>query len=54
MGDFKTQLGSDNSGQNEGIGQIAENGELFSDLCPSLDLVIGDTFFPHKGLHKLT
>ena len=39
---------------NEGLGDINENGELFTDFCGQNDLVIGGTIFPHKDIHKAT
>jgi len=31
-----------------------KNGELFSELCASCDLIIGGTVFPHKTCHKVS
>jgi len=35
-----------------GIGNMNENGELFSQLCANYDLIIGGTVFPHKNVTK--
>ena len=40
--------------EEEGLGVMNENGELFADFCAQNDLVIGSTVFPHKRIHKLT
>jgi len=37
-----------------GIGNMNENGELFSEICASSDLIIGGTVFPHKTCHKVS
>jgi hypothetical protein len=37
-----------------GTGNMNENGELFSELCASCDLIIGGTVFPHKTFYKLS
>jgi hypothetical protein len=37
-----------------GIGNMNENGELFSELCASCDWIIGGTVFPHKTCHKMS
>ena len=34
-----------------GIGNMNENGELFSELCANHDLIISGTVFPHKTSH---
>jgi hypothetical protein len=34
------------------IGNMNEKGKLFSELCASHDLIIGETVFPHKTYHK--
>jgi hypothetical protein len=36
------------------IGNMNKNGELFSDLCASCDLIIGGTVFHHKTCHKVS
>jgi hypothetical protein len=55
MGDMNAKFGSNNEGLEHvmgrhGIGNMNENGELFSELCDSSDLIIGGTVFPHKIL----
>ena len=37
-----------------GIGNMNENGELFSELCASCYLIIGATVFPHKTCHEVS
>ena len=37
-----------------GIGNMNENGELFSELCASCDFIIRGTVFPHKTCHKVS
>ena len=59
MGDMNAKVGNDNHGREhvmgrEGVGVINENGELFTDLCETNDLVIGGTIFPHRRIHKVT
>lgn len=59
MGDLNAKVGENNIGKEfimgrHGIGICNENGELFTDLCSSNDLVIGGTIFPHKRIHKTT
>ena len=57
MGDLNAKIGSDNTGRERiigrhGLGCLNENGERFADLCFFNDLVIGDSIFPHKTIHK--
>jgi len=57
MGDMNVKVDSNNVGREfimgkEGLGNMNENGELFTDLCGQKDLVIGGTIFPHKDIHK--
>jgi len=59
MGDMNAKIGSNNEGLEHvmgthGIGNMNENGELFSELCASCDLIIGETVFPHKTCHKVS
>lgn len=59
MGDLNAKVGSNNSNfehvmGRHGLGEMNENGELFTDLCSNHDLVIGGTIFPHKQIHKET
>lgn len=59
MGDFNAKIGSDNRGYEQvmgrqGLGDINDNGERFTDLCASYNLVIGGSIFPHKRIHKAT
>jgi len=56
MGDMNAKIGSNNEGLERvmgrhGIENMNENGELFSELCASCDLIIGGTVFPHKTCH---
>ena len=59
MGDFNAKIGSDDSGKElimgtQALGEMNENGELFSDFCAFIDLVITGSVFPHKTIHKET
>ena len=59
MGDFNAKIGKDNIEKElvmgkEGLGEINENGELFTDFCYFNILVIGGSVFPHKKIHKTT
>jgi len=59
MGDMNAKIGSNNEGLEHvmgrhGIGNMSKNGELFSELCASCDLIIGGTVFPHKTCHKVS
>ena len=58
VGDMNAKIGSNNEDLEHvmgahGIGNMSENGELFSELCASCDLIIGGTVFPHKTCHKV-
>ena len=59
MGDLNAKIGSDNTGKDlimgvQALGEMNENGELFTDLCAFNELVIGGSVFPHKKIHKAT
>ncbi|VDO61704.1 unnamed protein product [Schistosoma margrebowiei] len=59
MGDFNAKVGTDNTGYEDimgrhELGERNENGERFANLCAFNKLVIGDTIFPHKRIHKTT
>ena len=59
MGDFNAKIGLNNRGYEEvigthGIGEMIENGEMFADLCSFNKLMIGDSEFPHRRIHKAT
>ena len=59
MGDFNAKIEMDNTGYKDimgthGLGQMNEKGERFADLCALNQLVIGDSIFPHKRIHKAT
>jgi exonuclease III len=56
MGDMNAKVESNNEGLEHvmgrhGIGNMNENGELFSELCASSDMIIGETVFAHKICH---
>jgi hypothetical protein len=36
----------------EGLGEMNENGLLFSDFCMENELVIGGMIFPHRDIHE--
>ncbi|XP_062604829.1 craniofacial development protein 2-like [Saccostrea cucullata] len=59
MGDFNAKIGGDNTGYIEvmgthGLGYMNENGERFAGLCSLNQMVIGESIFPHKRIHKAT
>nr|CAH8840894.1 unnamed protein product [Trichobilharzia regenti] len=59
IGDMNAKLGGDNRGREltmgrEALGEMNNNGELFSDFCGFNDLVIGGSVFKHKDMHKAT
>ena len=59
LGDMNAKVGDDNTGKElqmgtHGLGEMSENGEMFSSFCAFNDLVIGGTLFPHKKCHKVT
>ena len=56
---MNAKIGPNNKGMEHvmgrhGIGNMNENGELFSELCANYDLIIGGTIFPHKTCHKVS
>jgi hypothetical protein len=58
-GDFNAKVGKENRGREHcmgvnGLGDMNENGLLFSDFCSENELVIGGTLFHHKDIHKYT
>ena len=58
-GDMNAKVGNDNwayesvMGKN-GLGQRNDNGERLCDMCDMNELVITETLFPHKTIHKVT
>ncbi|VDP65680.1 unnamed protein product [Schistosoma mattheei] len=59
MGDLNAKVGIDNTGYEDimrrhGLGERNENGERFANMCAINILVIGNTAFPHKRIHKAT
>ncbi|XP_061175584.1 uncharacterized protein LOC133184509 [Saccostrea echinata] len=59
MGDMNAKIGSDNYGKEfimgtQALGNMNENGELFTDFCAFNDLVIGGSAYQHKNIHKET
>jgi hypothetical protein len=59
MGDMNAKIGPNNEGLEyvmgrQGIGNMNENGKLFSVLCASHDLTVGGTVFLHKTCHKVS
>ncbi|XP_038120408.1 uncharacterized protein LOC119770128 [Culex quinquefasciatus] len=58
-GDFNAKIGSDNTDLERimgphGLGEMSENGELFTEFCGNQDMVIGGSLFPHRSVHKVT
>ncbi|XP_039948375.1 craniofacial development protein 2-like [Bactrocera tryoni] len=59
MGDMNAQVGHHNKGLEatmgrHGLGIKTENGEMFTEICANFNLVIGETLFNHKRVHKIT
>ncbi len=54
MGDLNVKVGHYNSGHSSVMGKLNENGQLYADFCAENNLVIGETVFPHKEIHKTT
>ncbi|XP_052246268.1 craniofacial development protein 2-like [Dreissena polymorpha] len=59
MGDMNANIEKDNTGKKlimgtQALGDINENGELFTDFCAFNDLIIGGSTFQHKDIHKVT
>lgn len=57
--DFNAKIGTNNKNRESimgthSLGNINENGELFIKFCQDNNLVIGDSLFPHKNIHKVT
>lgn len=38
----------------QGLGEMNENGEIFSDFCGMNNLVTGGTIFTNHAIHKIT
>ena len=58
-GDFNTQIGSDNRGYGEivgqhGLGEMNDNRERLANLCSLSNLVTGGNVCQHKRVHKAT
>ncbi len=52
-------MGSDNTTYEKtlgkhGCGTINDNGERLVNTCQNNNLIVGNTIFPHKNIHKLT
>jgi hypothetical protein len=56
MGDFNTQVGSDNQDTEDIIGKhrLPHRNDLLIELCGRYGLIIGDSIFPHKDCQKAT
>lgn len=59
MGDMNSKIGRDNTNREtvmgtQGIGEMNENGEMFTNFCAHNELVIGGSMFQHKDIHKVT
>ncbi|VDO79658.1 unnamed protein product [Schistosoma margrebowiei] len=58
MGDLNAKVGMENTRYEDimgryGLGERDGNGERFANLCAFNKLVIGDTIFPPKRIHKI-
>ena len=58
-GDFNARVGSDLSSWNSvigshGVGECNDNGERLLDFCAGNQLIVTNTWLPHKLLHKAT
>uniref|UniRef100_A0A336MDX5 CSON000276 protein n=1 Tax=Culicoides sonorensis TaxID=179676 RepID=A0A336MDX5_CULSO len=59
LGDFNAQIGTDNANLEcvmgkHALGEMTENGELFTEFCGVNEMVIGGSLFPHKRNHKVS
>ncbi|XP_047106116.1 craniofacial development protein 2-like [Schistocerca piceifrons] len=59
MGDIIAKVWDNNEGLEQimgvqGLGEMNDNGERFSDFCAIHDLVIGGTLFPYRRCYKIT
>ena len=59
LGDFNAKIGSNNADLERvmgrhGLGEMSENGELFTEFCGNNNMVIGGSLFPHRPVHKVT
>jgi len=59
MGDMNAKIGDDNNGieavmGKHSIGTINSNGERLIEFCLMNGLVLGNSIFPHKSIHKIT
>ena len=60
LGDLNSRVGKDNRGVEEVMGGFGEdcvpnsNGRRLIDFCMGNDLIITNTIFRHKGIHKFT
>ena len=57
--DLNAKIAADNSGYEgvmgrHGLGEMDENGEMFSDLCASNGLVIKGSVSTHRRIYKTT
>ena len=59
MGDFNAKIGTDNNGNEEGVGtqgvgEMNENGVRFADTYSLNNITIGGSMFTHKRIYKTT
>ncbi|XP_055622191.1 craniofacial development protein 2-like [Toxorhynchites rutilus septentrionalis] len=59
LGDFNAKIDSNNTDLERvmgrhGLGEMSENGELFTELCGNNNIVIDGSLFPHRPVHKVT
>jgi hypothetical protein len=59
LSNLNAKIGSENTGREHvmgkhGTGTINDNGEKLMEFCEENNLVIGDTLFQHKDIHKTT
>ena len=58
LGDFNARVGSDHQAWGSlgkhGLGKMNSNGLILLQLCTEFDLIVGNTFFQQKDIHKVT
>ena len=59
IGDLNAWVGCNNKNREgvigkHGVGDLKDNGERVINLCEDKSLIIGDSLFTHRNIHKLT